>query len=286
VLDIDVFVPLYNASNYMDRLIRGISSQKKVNINKIVFGVTDSFDGTLEIAKKVNGAIIFQVSKESFSHSLIREKGMSLCSSPIVIFLSQDVVLSDENAFFELAKSIRLNNIAYAFGRQITLSKGIEKYVREKNFPSSSYIVQFSDIQRMQIKAFYSSDAFAAYDREVFTDLGGYDNKRIIVSEDMYYCKKCLFNGYNIAYISSAVVTHSHNLSLKQLYKRYYDIGVFFKDNPEFKRYKSVNSGISLASYVLKRALQEANLKVLFRLIPDMFTRYIAKKRGERSHGH
>ena len=37
-----------------------------------------------------------------------------------------------------------------------------------------------------------------------------------------------------------------------------------------------------MAKYVLKRALQEKNIKVIFRFIPDMAARYIGMKVGKR----
>jgi len=287
MLEIDVFCPLYNSENYIARLIEGIKSQKNVIVKDIVFSVTESQDDTLKLAKKY-GTKIFEVKKSQFSHSLTREIGMSLCSSNIVVFLSDDVIIKDKYLFYNLTKDIGRNNIVYTFAHQITSSNGIEKYTREKNYPKTSYVVSRKDIDTMQIKAFYSSDACAAYDRITFNKLNGYDNKDMKVSEDMYYCRKALMAGYKIKYCSDAVVTHSHNLSLKQVYHRYYDIGIFFGQCPEFKQYKSNGAGLSLAFYILKRALFTFNFPVLIRFLPEMAARFFGKKKGimdyERKH--
>lgn len=280
---VDILCPLYNAAKDFNLLMDGIRKQKDIEIKNIIFPVTESSDNTLELAKTISNAIVIEVKKEDFSHSLTREKAMKLATSDVVIFMSQDVYLSDEFAIKNLASCID-DKIIHAFARQITKSKGIEKYTREKNYPIQSYVMSAEDIEKEQIKAFYSSDACSAYNREKFFELGGFDGKVFKVSEDMYFCRKAILAGYSIKYCAESVVTHSHNLTLKQLYKRYYDIGVFFAQNPEFKKYKSIDSGFSLAFYILKSAIRHFDIPVLIRWLPDMFVRYLGKKKGEKSH--
>lgn len=281
-MTIDILCPLYNASSDFEKLMKGINKQKDVEIKNIIFPVTESDDNTLDLAKSVPNAVIIEIKKEDFSHSLTREKAMRFATADVVIFLSQDVYMSDELAAKNLAESIN-DQVIHAFSRQLTKSKGIEKYTREKNYPKMSYIMSKKDIEKEQIKTFYSSDACSAYNRKKFIELGGFDGKRFQVSEDMYFCRKAILAGYSIKYCAESVVTHSHTLTLKQLYKRYYDIGLFFAQNPEFKEYKPTDSGISLAFYILKMALIRFDIPVLFRWLPDMMTRYIAKKNGENA---
>ena len=280
-LVIDILCPLYNASKDFETLMKGIRQQKQVTIKNFIFPVTESNDNTLELAKSVENSIIIEVKKEDFSHSLTREIAMKYATSDVVIFLSQDVYMSDEYAAYNLAKCIN-NTIIHAFSRQLTKSKGIEKYTREKNYPKESYIMSKKDIDKYQIKAFFSSDACSAYNREKFIELGGYNGKNFKVSEDMYYCRKALLNDYEIKYCAESVVTHSHKLKLKQLYKRYYDIGLFFAQNPEFKEYKTTDSGLSLAFYILKRAICRFDIPTLIRWFPDMLARYCGKRNGEK----
>lgn len=280
---VDILCPLYNASKDFDILMEGIYKQKDIEVKNIIFPVTESSDNTLELAKSISNAIVIEVKKEEFSHSLTRENAMKLATSDFVIFISQDVYLSDEFAIKNLASCID-DKVIHAFARQITKSKGIEKYTREKNYPTQSYIMSAKDIEKEQIKTFYSSDACSAYNRKKFLELGGFDGKVFKVSEDMYFCHKAILSGYSIMYCAESIVTHSHNLTLKQLYKRYYDIGLFFAQNPEFKKYKSTDSGLSLAFYILGKALKHFDIPVLFRWLPDMLVRYLGKKKGEGYH--
>lgn len=282
-VEIDVLCPLYNAERDFSNLIKGIRGQKNVKINHIIFPVTESTDNTFNLAKSVENSIAYLVEKKDFSHSLTREKAVyQYATATVVIFMTQDVILHDQFAFYNLAKSIR-NDIVHAFARQLTKSNDIEKYTRKMNYPEKSYTVGFDDIERLQLKAFYSSDACAAYNREKFIELGGFDEKKMQVSEDMYYCRKAILNGYKIMYCAESVVTHSHSFTIKQVYRRYYDIGIFFKQNPEFKAYKSIDSGLKLAWYILKQAIKHFDVKVLIRWLPDMLARYFGKRNGEKS---
>ena len=68
---------------------------------------------------------------------------------------------------------------------------------------------------------------------------------------------------------------------MKQLYKRYYDTGVFFKQNSFLDKYGTNKAGGGMAIYILKRAIQDRNIKVLLRFLPDMAVRFIGMKMGK-----
>jgi rhamnosyltransferase len=280
---VDLICPLYNADNYIDNLIFSLQNQDDVQLN-VIFPITEIGD-TSEIKKKIleTGYSYFTVSKEEFSHSLTREKAVfEYCNSDVVVMMSQDVGLIDSHAIYTLAKAIN-NEVVYAYGRQICKRKNIEKYIREKNYPSESSIVSKDDIDKLQLKAFFASDAFSAYQRPTFIKLNGYDNVHMMMSEDMYYAKKILEAGYKKAYVAEAVVEHSHKFTFKQLYNRYFETGKWFAEHPEFDNYKTTDAGFNLALYVLGQSLAHFNLPALVRWLPDMALRYLGMKKGRKS---
>lgn len=279
----DIVCPLYRADEYIDGLIENIGRQQDIEINKVVFPITRSDNFEKVIEKIVNaGYDHFIVEPEQFSHSLTREKAIyEYCSSDIVVMLSQDVILTDDHTVSHLARAIN-DRVIYAYGRQVCKRKSIEHYIREKNYGGNSFTVTNDDVQKLQLKAFFASDAFSAYNRKSFVELDGYDHIHMMMSEDMYYAKKVLDNGYSKAYVAEAVVEHSHKFTLKQLYRRYYETGKWFAEHPEFDNYKTTDSGLKLALYVLKEALKDFNIKVLFRWLPDMLARYMGMRKGKK----
>ncbi len=282
-MKIDVVCPLYMAEKEIEQIIANIKKQENVEINKIIFPVTLSEDSekTIEIIKNYS-CTYFTVEKKEFSHSLTREKAMSeFCESDVVVMLTQDAVLEKTDAFYQIASAVN-ENVPYAYGKQICKKKNIEYYTRKKNYANVSHTVESKDVEKMGLLAFFASDAFSAYYRPLFLELGGYDGIPMMMNEDMYYAKKIIDRGYKKAYVAEAEVVHSHKFTLKQLYKRYYDTGVWFAEHPEFNQYKSTSSGLKLALYTFGKALLHFNVPVLFRLIPDMLARFLGMKKGKK----
>lgn len=278
---VTIICPLYNAEDFIINLNNSLLNQKNIKIDKIYYLLTESKDNSEKILKENN--IDYElIKKEDFSHSLTREKYALKSKSSITCFVTQDVVINDENWLYELTKNIGKDKIAGAYSRQLTKYNNIEKYTREANYPDKSFIVSKKDINKRGLKTFFFSDAASAVDTKVFKELNGYDGKNLTFSEDMYYAYKLIMNGYKISYESKSVVYHSHNFTLKEIYNRYKLSGQFFKDNSYLDQYGTTGSGASLAKYVFKRIIQEKNIKMLFRFPFDMAARLFGMKAGKR----
>ena len=283
-MKIDIVCPLYKAEKDIDGFIQKLNMQKDVDIQTVVFPLTRT-DGCEKVAEKIENAgyTYFYVEPSDFSHSLTREEAIYLyCTQDIVVMLSQDVVLYDPYALSKLVSMID-EKVVFVYGRQVGKKKTIEEYIRHKNYGLTSYVISGDDVERLQIKAFFSSDAFSAYYRPVFIRLNGYDHADMMMNEDMYYSKKILDSGYCKGYAADAVVEHSHAFSFRQLYARYYETGRWFAEHPEFDEYDAVDSGLKLAFYILKMAIKDINFPVLIRWLPDMAARYLGLKMGRRS---
>lgn len=278
---IDIICPLYNAESYIVNLNKSLIKQKQVKINKINYLLTESNDNSEKILKE-NKLDFKIIKKENFSHSLTREETALKSNSDILVFITQDVVIEDDNWLYELTKDIDDKDIVACYSRQITKYNNIEKYTRELNYPDYDIIKSKDSIKELGLKTFFFSDASSAISTKVFKELNGYDNKNLPISEDMYIAYKIIMNGYRIKYCADSVVYHSHKFTLKQLYKRYYDTGRFFKQENYLDKYGTNKSGGGLAKYILKRAIQDKNIKVLFRFIPDMAARFLGMKMGKR----
>lgn len=283
---VDVVCPIYKGYDYLEKLYSSFFTQKNITINKVVFAITDSQDEEMnEIIDFVtkNNIVHFVVSKEEFSHSLTREKAIrEFCMSGIVVMISQDIKLTNDLVFYNLVKDIYEGNSVYNYAKQICTNKSIEKYIRKKNYPNESYYVSKDDIEKMQLMAFFSSDACSAYDRNIFLNVNGYNGYDVMMNEDQLYSKIILEAGYKKKYCADAVVEHSHKYTFKQLYKRYYDTGYFYSKVKVFDKYKTTESGIKLGLYVLKQALKHFDIRVLFRWLPDMTSRYLGMKKGRK----
>ena len=278
---IDIICPLYNAEDYIESLDKSLKMQKDVNINLIRYVLTESSDNTENLLKK-NKINYKKIKKNEFSHSLVREKEAMDSNADILVFITQDIVIEDDRWLYHLTKDID-NDIVAAYSRQISKYNNIEKYTREKNYPSQSSIVSKNDIEKLGLKTFFFSDAASCIKTSVFKKLNGYDNKNLPISEDMYIAYKIIMNGYKIKYCADSIVYHSHNFKLKEIYDRYKLTGKFFKENNYLDQYGTTDSGSNLAKYVLKRIFQEHRILLLFRYPFDMGARFIGMKVGKLS---
>lgn len=278
---IDIICPLYNAEEYIEDLYKSLLIQKNVNVGKILFLLTESKDNSEQLLK--NNKCNYEIVKKSeFSHSLTREKAAMKSNADIVCFITQDVVIKDDKWLYNLTKNILKGNCAAAYSRQITKYNNIEKYTRERNYPDYSFMRSKNDIEKYGLRTFFFSDAASAVDLKAFKKVKGYDSKKLTISEDMYLAYKLITNGYKISYESDSIVYHSHNFTLKQIYDRYKLTGIFFKENSYLDNYGTNSSGADLAKYVLKRIVQEKNIKMFFRYPFDMAARLFGMKAGKR----
>lgn len=280
-MKIDIICPLYNAEKDIERLHRGILKQKNVEINNIKYILTDSKDNTEELLKKLKIEYT-KIKKEEFSHSLTREQAALSSKADIVVFITQDIIIEREDWLYNLTKDISDGRGQACFSRQLCTNNTIEKYTREKNYPNKSRIVSKENIKELGLQTFFFSDAASAINRKIFEELNGYDGKNLPTNEDMYIAYKLITKGYKIKYCADSEVIHSHTFTLKQLYKRYYDTGLFFGMNSFLDEYGTTKAGGGLAKYILKRAIQDKNIKVLLNFIPNMAVRYIGMKKGKK----
>lgn len=281
-MSITIICPLYNAEHYITGLHNSLNMQKQVDIAEIRYVLTEGKDNTENILNKLN-AEYKVVKKEDFSHSITREREAFQANGDILVFITQDVIIKDELWLYNLTRDIEKGNCEAAFSRQICDNNTIEKYIRECNYPDKSRIVSKEDIDKLGLMTFFFSDAASAIKKEVFIGLNGYDGKDLIISEDMYIAHKIIMNGYRIKYAADSKVIHSHKFKLSELYNRYKDTGVFFKENSYLKQYGANESGFKLLKYVLKRSLEEKNFSVILNLIPNFAARFIGMKVGQLS---
>jgi len=279
---VEVICPLYNASKYVENLNNSIKKQKNVKIDKISYVLTRSNDNSEDILNQI-GATYNIVEPEDFSHSKTRETIALRSNSDVLVFITQDIDIRADDWLEKLVNPIINGEVEASFSRQLTKYDSIEKYTREKNYPPESYIVTKDDVQELGLRAFFFSDAASAVKTSIFKYLNGYDGKILPTNEDQYIAHKLVMHGYKIKYCADSIVYHSHQFTLRQLYKRYYDTGVFYSMEPYMNNYGTTKTGGGLAKYVLKRAVQDKNLKVLVRFIPDMGVRFIGMKMGKKN---
>lgn len=280
-MNISIICPIYNGEKYIKELYNQIMGQKKVNILEIKFILTESEDSSEDILKEIN-VKYEKISVRDFSHSLVREKAAIESNGDIVVFITQDIKIFDEYWLYELVNSIQIGECEASFSRQIAYENHtIEKYTREINYPKKSRVVSKNDLDKLGLMTFFFSDASSAVLKKVFVELKGYDNKNLPTNEDMYFAYKLIMNGYRIKYAADSMVIHSHEFSFKDTFKRYKDIGGFFKGNSYLNKYSANDRGISVFLHIVKRIREEKKMYLLPKVFMNFVSRFIGMKIGK-----
>lgn len=280
-MKVEIICPLYNAKDMVLNLKAAIEKQKNVKLNKIRFVLTESTDGTEELLRE-NNIEYTKVSKEEFSHSKTREDEAMKSDADIVVFITQDIEIQNEDWLEKLVAPIIAGEADASFSRQLPKYNNIEKYTREKNYPAESYVNSKEMISEKGLKTFFFSDASSAIKLSTFKKLGGYDGKRLPINEDMYIAYKLIMNDYKIKYCADSEVVHSHKFKLREVYDRYRLTGRFMEENNYLDQFGTTKAGGGLAKYVLVRSLKEFNVGVWFRFFPDMMARWFGMRRGKK----
>lgn len=224
---LSVIIPTYNAAPYLDRQLEALLRQS-VQEREILIVDSSSTDRTMEIARSYPVRTI-HIPKKAFDHGATRTLASSRALGDILVFLSQDAVPVNEYAVETLVHPLAQDNaIGVVFGRQVPHHHGtpFARHLRHFNYPSQSYTRTLSDRLTYGFRTAFCSNAFAAYRKDTLAAVGWFQ-ERLPIGEDMQACAKLLLKGYKVGYVAEAQVYHSHNYSLTQEFKRYFDLGMF-----------------------------------------------------------
>lgn len=219
-------IPTYNGKAELARLLDSLQNQTAEFDTYIVD--SSSKDGTLQLAQsRVRDVTV--ISSADFNHGGTRQ--LMVDAKPdydYYVFLTQDAYLADPEAIKLIVEPFRDSKIGAVCGRQLPHldATPLAEHARVFNYPDGVQVKSMSDVPRLGIKAAFISNSFAAYRREALKAVGGFPT-HVIFAEDMYVVASMLMAGWKVAYAGNACCRHSHNYTILEEFKRYFDMGVF-----------------------------------------------------------
>lgn len=192
---------------------------------------SSSTDDTCAIAEEC-GARVLPIPRSAFDHGGTRNFGVRNASGEIIVFLTQDALPVDTHLIENLLSPLQSADIPFAYGRQVARPEASppERFQRAFNYPETPRLKGKEHIPELGIKTFYVSNVCSAVRRREFEEAGGFP-ERIILNEDMMFAATLIMKGYRVAYAANAAVYHSHAYTLRQQFRRYFDIGVSLNRN-------------------------------------------------------
>ena len=230
IIPITVVIPTYNAGNKFRECVE-ILSKQTANIVEVLVIDSSSNDETADIARDF-GFNVEVIPKSEFGHGKTRQYALEKAKTEIVVFMTQDALLKDEESVQNLVEFLISNeDLAAVYGRQLPYpyTGPLGTFARLYNYPDYSFVNTFEDRKKKGIKTAFLSDSFAAYKKSLLLKIGGFP-RHVNFGEDTYAAAKLLMAGYKTGYCSEAAVYHSHDYSLKQEFNRCRQIGKFHKE--------------------------------------------------------
>jgi len=276
---LSVVIPLYNAVAYIEPLLDKLARQ--TCLHELVLIDSSSTDGTQEwlIQRKIP---FHSIPTTTFNHGSTRNLGVSLATGNYVVMLTQDALPANDHSLERLVSILEANpEVALAYGRQVPYPDAtpLSRFARRTNYPAGNSTKAKKDIDRLGIRTCHCSNSFAVYRKTALEAIGGFPSD-VILGEDVVVGAQFILDGLSIAYCGDAEVVHSHNYTIVEEFKRYFDIGTFHQQRSHllapFMRAES--EGLRYVLDEWRFLHQEHRLD----LIPNQCIRTLAKYVGYR----
>lgn len=280
---IDVLIPVYRPEKQFLQLIAKLEEQS-VPIHKIILMNTEERYFPKEVLSLGENIEVHHLPKAEFDHGGTRDAGMRLSEADVVVCMTQDALPADEYLIENLVAAFADPAVWAAYARQLPKEdcREVEKYTRSFNYPEKSRIKGKNDLSKLGIKTFFCSNVCAAWRREKYLEMGGFE-KHTIFNEDMILAGKLVQKGGLIAYCGEAKVIHSHNYSALQQFHRNFDLAVSQQMHPEvFGGIRSESEGIRLVKKSLGYCLKIRRPYLMLQVVTQSTGKLLGYKLGQR----
>ena len=283
-MKIDVIIPVYRPTEKFQKLLQRISMQTYLPGRIILMHTRDGIKLDYSLCKNKIPVTEIRIDEAAFDHGGTRDMGIRVSDADIVVMMTQDAIPTDSFLLENLVKVLeRKEEVAVVYARQLPddNSSVLEKYTRKFNYPGTSRIKSREDLNRMGIKTYFCSNVCAAYRRETYLRLGGFE-RPVIFNEDMIFAADAIKAGWKVAYNANAKVIHSHHYTYLQLVRRNFDQGVSQICYPDiFGTVKSEKEGIHLICAISKKLIREKKYIQLIRLAAESGCKYVGYQLGK-----
>ncbi len=236
--DVSVILLCYNGQRYLNEVLTSVFGQKTQFSFEVVAIDSGSRDQTLEILR-THPVKIHEIENREFGHGKTRNLGFRLALGHYVIFLTQDATPVNDTWLQNLVRPLAVDpGIAATYSRQIPrpdcnpceqrdieIGAGPVSADKRVNLEDEN---QKKDYEANCRRLILFSNVSSCIHKEILEQMPF--TEKITMVEDQDWCKRAIEAGWTVRYEATSAVYHSHNHSLRALYKRQFDYGASYKE--------------------------------------------------------
>lgn len=223
-----VVIPTLNAERWLPALFGALAMQQPRPPEEIILVDSGSTDDTVSLALAHPGVRLINI--ETFTHGGSRNTGIRAARSDIVVLMTQDAAPADADWLARLIAPLDEPAVAGVYSRQIPRpdASPMEQFFLMDRFPPGERVIRRHRGSGPPVypQTFFSNVSSAAR-RETWLKFPF--DETLLMSEDQQFARDTLIAGLSIVYEPCSLVVHSHNYTLTQTFKRYFDSVVAFQ---------------------------------------------------------
>lgn len=197
----------WNSKKWLPKLYKSLISQDFQNF-EMIYVDNGSTDDSIDLIKREFPSVKIIENKENLGFSTANNIGAVASTSTYLLFLNPDCYL-DLNTLKELSDFISTNKDAECSLMQLN----IRGYNDENIFFGEGEDFKYMSIDHFgspgpSKKMFYADGSAMVINRNLFLQLGGFDESYFMYSEDVDLSWRALVEGYSIIFIETAICFH------------------------------------------------------------------------------
>lgn len=206
-----------NDLSFIEKSLSAVFNQKFKDFELINID-SGSTDGTYEIIQKYNPAKSSQIRRAEYVPGRVLNHAITACSGEIIVFNNSDCIPMNPDWLGNLIKPLLEHpEIVAVFGNQIPRPDATPLVIKD-------YRRAFGDGAISAGWGHFFSLATSAVRK---CDIMQYPfNENLKYSEDIEWSWRMKQAGRKIVYVPDAIVEHSHNYKLREVWKRFYNEGL------------------------------------------------------------
>jgi rhamnosyltransferase len=202
----------FNEAWALKETLPALAAQLEQNWELIVID-SGSSDGSQELIRAARPRHFVQIRPEDYNPSRVLNLGARLAAAETLLFLNADATPQGSNWLSELAAPLQRESVAACFGRQIPRPDCRAPF-------ACDYDRCFGEPRESAAWDHFFSMVSSGLRKDVWEKRGFREDLQY--AEDDEYTRWCLSEGYEVVYVPSSVVMHSHNYTPEQCYRRAY----------------------------------------------------------------